>query len=121
MLACPMCQKELTEPAAKCPRCQADLSLLADFVTDLQTLLDKADGHRKAGDLAAAVQAYLAVLDVDPSNAMARAALGPALLAVRTAARLEPAANPTGYIAVVLAVAAVIAAFAAGLFVGRFV
>jgi hypothetical protein len=120
MLACPMCQKELAAPAAKCPRCQADVSLLADFVTDLRTLLGKADAHRQAGDLAAAVQAYLAVLDVDPANAAARAALGPALLAVRTAGRVEPTVSNSGHVGIILAVAAVIAAFAAGLCVGRF-
>src|SRR5436309_1166897 len=85
MLTCPLCQKELAEPVPRCPRCQTDLSLLADFVTDLKTLLDKADAHRRAGELAAAVQTYLAVLDVDPANAEARAAIGPVLGGIRAA------------------------------------
>jgi predicted TPR repeat methyltransferase len=120
MLTCPMCRTELAEPAPRCPRCQTDLSLLADFVTDLATLLQKADGHRKAGELAAAVQAYLAVLDVDPANAVARSAIGPALLAVRTAGRAEPP-RPIGSAIIVIALLAVAAAFTAGLCLGRFV
>jgi hypothetical protein len=119
MLACPMCQKELAAPAEKCPRCQADLSLLADFVTDLQTLLDKADAHRKAGDLAAAVQGYLAVLDVDPGNATARAALGPALLAVRAAEWLSRPRRWLISVLMILGIAALIAAaFISGVWVG---
>src|SRR4051794_10776669 len=120
MLTCPMCQKELADPVPRCPRCQTDLSLLADFVSDLKTLLDKADAHRKAGDLTAAVQAYLAVLDVDPGNAAARAAVGPALLAVRASAGIgSPGrAGPAIYLLTVIAVAA---ACAAGFFAGRVV
>jgi hypothetical protein len=112
MLTCPLCQKELAEAAPRCPRCQADVSLLADFVTDLKTLLDKADAHRRAGDIAAAVQAYLAVLDVDPGNAAARAALGPGLLAVRAVESLgRPRRRLTGDL---LVAALIVTAFVAG-------
>jgi hypothetical protein len=58
---------------------------LADFVTDLKTLLDKADNHRRAGEIALAVQRYFDVLEVDPTNAEARAALSPFLRAMRSA------------------------------------
>jgi hypothetical protein len=85
MLSCPMCKTDLPNAPPRCPRCQADLSLLSDFVTDLKTLLEKADAQRRAGEIAAAVQSYLAVLEVDPTNAEARGAVGPVLLAVRTA------------------------------------
>jgi hypothetical protein len=87
MLTCPLCKMDLPAPAPRCPRCQTDLSLLSDFVTDLKTLLDKADAHRRAGEIAAAVETYLAVLDVDPTNDVARAALGPVLLGLRAADR----------------------------------
>ncbi len=88
MFTCPVCKKELPGPAPRCPRCQADLSLLADYMTDLRALLDRADAHRRAGELAPAVQAYLDVLEVDPTNAEARAALGPVLRALRVTDRL---------------------------------
>jgi uncharacterized protein YbaR (Trm112 family) len=84
MLTCPLCKTELAVTAPRCPRCQTDITLLADFVTDLKTLLDKADTHRRAGEIAPAVQAYLDVLEVDPANAEAREALGPVLRAMRT-------------------------------------
>jgi|SRR5438094_6284852 len=92
MLTCPLCKKEVEAPARACPRCKADLSLLADLVADVQKLLARAETHRKAGELAPAVDAYLAVLDVDPTNADARAALGPVLRGIHTARRL--AATP---------------------------
>jgi uncharacterized membrane protein YecN with MAPEG domain len=104
-----MCQQALPAPARTCPRCRADLSLLADLMTDVRKLLDRADAHRRAGELAPAVQAYLAVLDVDPANAEARAALGPVLLAVRTAHRVgvpDRVATPVGHAVVILAAAA---------------
>jgi hypothetical protein len=85
MLTCPLCKTDLPAPTPRCPRCQTDISLLADFVTDLKTLLDKADAHRRAGEIAPAVQGYLDVLEVDPTNAEAREALGPVLRAVRAA------------------------------------
>lgn len=52
-------------------------------MNDVRTQLERADQLRQAGQLAQAVQAYLDVLDVDPANAEARAALGPILRAVR--------------------------------------
>jgi len=96
-------------PARTCPRCQADLSLVTDLMADVQKLLARAEGHRKAGDLAPAVQAYLEVLEVDPSNADARAALGPVLLAVQTAHRagnLRPEPVPLMHMAATLGLAA---------------
>src|SRR5437763_11642979 len=88
MLTCPLCKNDLPDAPRTCPRCQADLSLLTDLVNDVRALLDRAEAHRKAGEIVPAVQTYLAVLDVDPTNAEARAAVGPVLLAVRTAHRV---------------------------------
>jgi hypothetical protein len=101
MFTCPLCKTTLPAPAPRCPRCQTDLSLLADFVTDLKALLDKADAHRQAGEIAAAVQAYFDVLEVDPSNTQARDALGPVVRAVRTAESISraPQRYPAGLIA----------------------
>src|SRR4051794_28815350 len=93
MLTCPLCQKELPAPAPRCPRCQADLSLLANYMTDLRAQLDRADAPRRAGELAAAVQAYFDVLETDPTNADARAALGPVLRALHVSGR-QPWTRP---------------------------
>src|SRR5947208_12630011 len=114
MLNCPLCQKELAAPAPRCPRCQADLSLLATYMTDLRTYLDRADAHRRAGELAAAVQAYCDVLEVDPTNAEARAALGPVLRAVRAAGRAPPPARRTAGLALLLTIGLAVTAFAIG-------
>src|SRR3954469_13239770 len=90
MLTCPVCKKPLADPPApQCPRCQADLSVLADIMKDVRTLLDKADAQAKAGQLGAAVKTYLDVLDVDPANAAAHAALGDVLTALRGAERVR--------------------------------
>lgn len=87
MIACPVCKSDLPETARTCPRCRADVSLLTSFVTDVRQLLDRADAHRRAGDLAPAVEAYLDVLQVDPLNAEARAVLGPVLRALHATVR----------------------------------
>ncbi len=110
MLTCPLCKKAVAIPARTCPRCQADLSLLTELMADVQKLVARAEGHRKAGELAASVQAYLEVLEVDPTNADARAALGPVLLAVQTAHRVANSRpEPIGLVPMVatLALAAV--------------
>ena len=116
MITCPLCKKVVDTPARTCPRCQADLSLLADLVTDVQNLLARAEKHRKAGELAPAVEAYLAVLEVDPSNTHACAALGPVLRGMYTAQRFAaapPQAVPVRHAVVtfVLAAAALVLGF----------
>jgi hypothetical protein len=109
MLTCPLCKKVVETPARTCPRCQADLSLLADLMTDVQKLLARAEAHRKAGELAPAVEAYLGVLEVDPTNADARAAVGPVLRGIHIAQRvvaMPPGAVPLKHIVVTLGGAA---------------
>jgi hypothetical protein len=64
-------------------------------MADLRVHLDRADAHRRAGELAAAVQAYCDVLDVDPTNVEARVALGPVLSVLRVAGRRSQA-RPAG-------------------------
>jgi hypothetical protein len=71
MLICPMCKKTLAERVRECPRCRADLSILVDYVTDLQGGLTRAEAFTRAGNLGEAVWAYLEVLEVDPDNGVA--------------------------------------------------
>jgi len=106
---CPACSLTLESPAATCPRCRADLSLLKDFTSDVRTLLDKADRLRCDGQLAPAVHAYLEVLETDPANPQARAALGPVLRALRS-----PRASRADVLILLTGAAIATAGFAAG-------
>ena len=119
MLTCPLCKKDVAEPQRTCPRCQADLSLLADLMSDVQTLLTRAESHRKAGEIAPAVQAYLTALDVDPTNTEARAAVGPVLLAVRSAARIDPSRASASLAATIVTLVVAIVAVAVGFALSR--
>ena len=83
MSSCPVCRTEFRAGESACSICRADLGLLSLFMSDVQAQLERAEQLRQDGQLAPAVQAYLDVLDVDPANAEARAALGPILRAVR--------------------------------------
>jgi hypothetical protein len=76
---------------------------------DARALLEKADALRTEGQLAPAVQAYLDVLEADPTNAEARVALGPVLRALRAP---RPAANRLALMVVGALIAA--AGFVAG-------
>ena len=60
-----------------------DLSLLVDYVTNLQDGLSRAEALTRAGELGEAVWAYLEVLEVDPDNATARRQVGKVATAVR--------------------------------------
>jgi hypothetical protein len=83
MPRCPQCNKNLVEITPRCPSCQADLSLLVDYVGNLQTGLDRAHNLTKAGELGQAMWAYLEVLEVDPDNPAARRQVGQVATAVR--------------------------------------
>ncbi len=83
MLICPMCKKMLVERARECPRCRADLSILVDYVGELQEGLARADACTRTGELGEAVWAYLQVLEVDPDNAVARRQVNRVATAVR--------------------------------------
>jgi hypothetical protein len=67
----------------ECPRCRADLSLLVDYVDHLQDGLARAEALTRAGELGQAVWTYLAVLEVDPDNPVARRQVGQVAAAVR--------------------------------------
>lgn len=83
MIECPMCRHHNADDARKCRRCQADLGLLVEYVSDLRVGLSKADKMTRDGELGEAVWAYLAVLEVDPDNATARRQVGKVATAVR--------------------------------------
>ncbi len=83
MLTCPMCKKTLEPAATPCPRCRADLTMLVDFMSNLDEQLSKADAALKAGELGDAVWAYLNVLETDPEHAVARRQVTKVATAVR--------------------------------------
>ncbi len=83
MIKCPMCAAISEEDARKCRKCQADLALLAEYVTHLRHGLGQAEKLTREGELGEAVWAYLAVLEVDPDNATARRQVGKVVTAVR--------------------------------------
>ncbi len=78
-----MCKKVLEPAATPCPRCRTDLSLLVDFMSNLDEHLHKADEAMKAGDLGDAVWAYLNVLETDPDHPLARRQVSKVATAVR--------------------------------------
>jgi hypothetical protein len=92
MLLCPMptCKKPLARLSPTCPNCQADLSLLVDYVHNLRAGLDVAEERTRAGDLGGAVWAYLEVLEVDPDNPEAKRQVGQVTAAVRQFDRSAP-------------------------------
>lgn len=83
MIKCPMCGATNDDDGRKCRRCQADLALLADYVSHLVDGLGQADALTRSGELGEAVWAYLAVLEIDPDNATARRQVGKVVTAVR--------------------------------------
>jgi hypothetical protein len=83
MLTCPMCKQRLRGLEKECTRCHTDVSLLVDYVENLQDGLVRADALTKQGELGEAVWAYLEVLEVDPDNATARRQVGQVVTAVR--------------------------------------
>src|SRR5262249_9562444 len=82
-LTCPMCKKSLEPAASPCPRCRTDLTLLVDFMSNLDEHLSKAEAALKAGELGDAVWAYLNVLETDPDHAEARKQVSRVATAVR--------------------------------------
>lgn len=83
-------------------------------MADVRTQLDRAEQLRQNGQLAPAVQAYLDVLDIDPANLEARAALGPILRAVRV-----PRSKSAAMLAMMAGAAIAAISFAAGYWLAR--
>ncbi|MGH7171036.1 MAG: hypothetical protein ACRELG_12220, partial [Gemmataceae bacterium] len=83
MLTCPMCKKKLRGLEKECLNCRTDVSLLVHYVEDLREGLARAEALTRTGELGEAVWAYLAVLEVDPDNNMARRQVGQVATAVR--------------------------------------
>ena len=83
MLTCPMCKKKLRGLEKECGNCKTDVSLLVDYVENLQEGLVRAELLTKAGELGEAVWAYLEVLEVDPDNTTAKRKIGQVVTAVR--------------------------------------
>ncbi len=90
MLTCPMCKKKLRGMEKECLNCRADVSLLVGYVEDLREGLARGEAMTRAGELGEAVWAYLAVLEVDPDNAVARRQVGKVATAVRQFDRTMP-------------------------------
>jgi hypothetical protein len=90
MMTCPMCKKPLQGTERECPSCRTDVSLLADYVDNLQEGLARAEALTRRGQLGEAVWTYLAVLEVDPDNATARRQVGQVATAVRQFDQVNP-------------------------------
>ena len=63
-----MCKKTVRGTAKECPTCRTDLAILVDYMSDLDSSLEKAEAKTRAGELGEAIWAYLQVLEVDPDN-----------------------------------------------------
>jgi hypothetical protein len=85
-----MCKKRLRGVEMECGNCRTDVSLLVAYVNNLRDGLVAAEKHTKAGELAEAVWAYLAVLEVDPDNPVARDQVGKVATAVRQFDEVTP-------------------------------
>jgi hypothetical protein len=85
-----MCKKRLNGLEKECTKCQTDVSLLVDYVENLQEGLVRADALTRQGELGEAVWAYLEVLEVDPDNATARRQVGQVVTAVRQFDKAAP-------------------------------
>src|SRR5215471_13105650 len=90
MMTCPMCKKKLPGLEKECGNCKTDVSLLVDYVENLQVGLGRAEALTKAGELGEAVWAYLEVLEVDPDNRKAREQVGQVVTAVRQFDKAAP-------------------------------
>ena len=83
MLKCPMCEKAVPEHEKLCGKCGTDVSLLVNYVDDLEESLRRAEGMTRRGELGDAVWKYLEVLEIDPDNSVARRQVGRVATAVR--------------------------------------
>lgn len=115
MLTCPMCKKAMPARTNPCSRCRTDLTLLVDYMDNLDEHLSKAESALAAGELGDAVWAYLNVLETDPEHPVARKQVNRVATAVR---QFDEAKRPGLRTMFVLGAAAVlaVAVLCAGLF-----
>jgi len=83
VLTCPMCNKALPWGTNPCSRCRSDLTLLVDYMSNLDEHLNRAESALKAGELGDAVWAYLNVLETDPAHPVAQKQVTKVATAVR--------------------------------------
>jgi hypothetical protein len=123
MLTCPMCKKSLPRGTTPCSRCRADLSLLVEFMDNLDEHLNKAEAAMKAGELGEAVWAYMNVLETDPEHPIAVKQVRQVATAVRQFDEARRMGQRTmlllGIGAALAAVVLLIAIFVAGFWVGK--
>ena len=123
MLTCPMCKKSLPTGTTRCSRCRADLSLLVDFMNNLEEHLIKAETALKAGELGEAVWAYMNVLETDPEHPIAVRQVRQVATAVR---QFDEARRTSHRIMLLLGIGAALALvlllggmFGAGFWIGK--
>jgi len=120
VLTCPLCKKTIKTLVRECPTCRTDLSLLADFMTEVDAGLRRAEEQARAGQLGEAMWAYLAVLEVDPENPIARRQVGLVATAVRQFDRSRPRRSSWPHWRLAAAATIVVAlALAIGFLAGR--
>lgn len=123
MLICPMCKKQLEPALTPCSRCRADLSLLVDYMSNLDEHMQKADRALQAGELGDAIWAYLNVLETDPEHPVARRQVSKVATAVRQFDEAKRTGRNTAFLfgaaAVVLALLVMGGVFLAGYRVGH--
>ena len=115
VLTCPMCKKALPWGTNSCSRCRTDLTLLVDYMSNLDEHLNRAESALQAGELGDAVWAYLNVLETDPEHPVARKQV----MTVATAVRQFDEAKRTGLRTMFILGAALVVAIvllAAGMF-----
>lgn len=113
-MTCPLCQKEIDPPAAACPRCRADVSLLVEHAAEVNSMREQSLSQPKAAEIASAIQTYLERLATNPADDEAYVALTPVLTALRSPAR----ESFPRWATVTIAFAVAAAAFLAGLVCG---
>jgi hypothetical protein len=123
MLTCPMCKKSLPRGTTPCSRCRADLSLLVEFMDNLDEHLNKAEAAMKAGELGEAVWAYMNVLETDPEHPVAVKQVRQVATAVRQFDEARRTGQRTmlliGIGAALAAIVLFIGIFVAGFWIGR--
>ena len=113
---CPQCKIELTGRPSQCPRCRTDLSLLADLMSEVEILRTKAHDAKSSGKIGPAIEAYLQMLEIDPTDAEAREAVGESVRAIRTVLKLETKSRSRAvWWWVAIGIAATL-----GIFIGRY-